>query len=32
MVPEGSVIAGRDFLMGGGVTVGYWFGDVTEVR
>jgi NAD(P)-dependent dehydrogenase (short-subunit alcohol dehydrogenase family) len=32
MGPEGGFITGSDFLMDGGVTAGYWFGDVTEVR
>jgi NAD(P)-dependent dehydrogenase (short-subunit alcohol dehydrogenase family) len=32
MGPDGGFIAGSDFLMDGGVTAAYWFGDVTEVR
>ena len=32
MGPEGGFITGSDFLMDGGVTAAYWFGDVTEVR
>jgi NAD(P)-dependent dehydrogenase (short-subunit alcohol dehydrogenase family) len=30
--PEGGFISGSDFLMDGGVTASYWFGDVAEVR
>lgn len=32
MGPEGGFISGSDFLMDGGVTTSYWFGDVAEVR
>jgi NAD(P)-dependent dehydrogenase (short-subunit alcohol dehydrogenase family) len=32
MGPEGGFITGSDFLMDGGVTAAYWFGDVGEVR
>jgi NAD(P)-dependent dehydrogenase (short-subunit alcohol dehydrogenase family) len=32
MEPEGGFITGSDFLMDGGVTASYWFGDVAEVR
>ena len=32
MGPEGGFITGSDFLMDGGVTAAYWFGDVAEVR
>jgi NAD(P)-dependent dehydrogenase (short-subunit alcohol dehydrogenase family) len=32
MGPEGGFISGSDFLMDGGVTAAYWFGDVAEVR
>lgn len=32
MGPDGGFITGSDFLMDGGVTAGYWFGDVAEVR
>jgi NAD(P)-dependent dehydrogenase (short-subunit alcohol dehydrogenase family) len=32
MGPDGGFIAGSDFLMDGGVTAAYWFGDVREVR
>jgi NAD(P)-dependent dehydrogenase (short-subunit alcohol dehydrogenase family) len=32
MGPEGGFIAGSDFLMDGGVTASYWYGDVAEVR
>ena len=28
----GSFINGSDFLMDGGVTANYWYGDVDEVR
>ena len=32
MGPEGGFISGSDFLMDGGVTAGYWYGDLAEVR
>jgi NAD(P)-dependent dehydrogenase (short-subunit alcohol dehydrogenase family) len=32
MRQDGSFITGSDFLMDGGVTASYWFGDVAEVR
>jgi NAD(P)-dependent dehydrogenase (short-subunit alcohol dehydrogenase family) len=32
MGPEGGFITGSDFLMDGGVTAGYWYGDLAEVR
>jgi len=32
MGPDGGCITGSDFLMDGGVTAAYWFGDVAEVR
>jgi NAD(P)-dependent dehydrogenase (short-subunit alcohol dehydrogenase family) len=32
MGPEGGFITGSDFLMDGGVTAAYWYGDLTEVR
>jgi NAD(P)-dependent dehydrogenase (short-subunit alcohol dehydrogenase family) len=32
MGPEGGFITGSDFLMDGGVTASYWYGDLTEVR
>jgi len=32
MGPEGSFITGSDFLMDGGVTATYWYGDLAEVR
>ncbi len=32
MGSDGAFIAGSDFLMDGGVTAAYWFGDVREVR
>ncbi len=32
MGPDGGFITGSDFLMDGGVTAAYWYGDVTEVR
>ena len=32
MGPEGGFITGSDFLMDGGVTASYWYGDVAEVR
>ena len=32
MGPDGAFITGSDFLMDGGVTAGYWYGDLTEVR
>jgi NAD(P)-dependent dehydrogenase (short-subunit alcohol dehydrogenase family) len=31
MGPDGGFITGSDFLMDGGVTAAYWYGDVTEV-
>ena len=30
--PEGGFITGSDFLMDGGVTAAYWYGEVEEVR
>jgi NAD(P)-dependent dehydrogenase (short-subunit alcohol dehydrogenase family) len=32
MGPDGGFITGSDFLMDGGVTAGYWYGELTEVR
>src|SRR5919205_446731 len=32
MGPDGGFITGSDFLMDGGVTASYWYGDLTEVR
>jgi len=32
MGPEGGFITGSDFLMDGGVTAAYWYGEVAEVR
>jgi len=32
MGPDGWFITGSDFLMDGGVTAAYWYGDVAEVR
>lgn len=32
MGPDGEFITGSDFLIDGGVTASYWFGDVGEVR
>jgi NAD(P)-dependent dehydrogenase (short-subunit alcohol dehydrogenase family) len=32
MGPEGGFITGSDFLMDGGVTASYWFGELAEVR
>lgn len=32
MGTDGGFITGSDFLMDGGVTAAYWFGDVAEVR
>jgi NAD(P)-dependent dehydrogenase (short-subunit alcohol dehydrogenase family) len=32
MGPDGGFITGSDFLMDGGVTAGYWFGELAEVR
>jgi hypothetical protein len=32
MGAEGGFISGSDFLMDGGVTAAYWFGQVAEVR
>jgi NAD(P)-dependent dehydrogenase (short-subunit alcohol dehydrogenase family) len=32
MGPDGGFITGSDFLMDGGVTASYWYGDVNEVR
>jgi NAD(P)-dependent dehydrogenase (short-subunit alcohol dehydrogenase family) len=32
MDPDGGFITGSDFLIDGGVTAAYWFGDVAEVR
>jgi NAD(P)-dependent dehydrogenase (short-subunit alcohol dehydrogenase family) len=30
--PDGGFITGSDFLMDGGVTAAYWFGEIAEVR
>ena len=32
MGPDGGFITGSDFLMDGGVTAAYWYGDVAEAR
>ncbi len=32
MGPGGGSITGSDILMDGGVTAGYWYGDLAEVR
>lgn len=32
MGPDGGFITGSDFLMGGGVTAAFWYGDLAEVR
>src|SRR5271165_4385572 len=32
MAPDGAFITGSDFLMDGGVTAAYWFGELAEVR
>jgi len=32
MGPDGGFITGGDFLMDGGVTAAYWYGDLAEVR
>jgi NAD(P)-dependent dehydrogenase (short-subunit alcohol dehydrogenase family) len=32
MGPDGAFITGADFLMDGGVTAGYWYGELSEVR
>jgi NAD(P)-dependent dehydrogenase (short-subunit alcohol dehydrogenase family) len=32
MGPDGGFIAGSDFLMDGGVTAAYWYGELAEVR
>src|ERR671932_646031 len=32
MGPDGGFITGSDFLMDGGVTASYWYGDIAEVR
>jgi NAD(P)-dependent dehydrogenase (short-subunit alcohol dehydrogenase family) len=32
MGPDGGFITGSDFLMDGGVTAGYWYGELAEVR
>src|SRR4051812_38845766 len=32
MGPDGGFVTGSDFLMDGGVTAAYWYGDVAEVR
>lgn len=32
MGADGGFITGSDFLMDGGVTAGYWYGDLAEVR
>jgi hypothetical protein len=32
MGPDGGFITGSDFLMDGGVTASYWYGEVSEVR
>ena len=31
MGPDGGFVTGSDFLMDGGVTSAYWYGDVAEV-
>lgn len=32
MGPDGAFITGSDFLMDGGVTASYWYGEIAEVR
>ncbi len=32
MGPDGGFITGNDFLIDGGVTAAYWYGDIAEVR
>jgi NAD(P)-dependent dehydrogenase (short-subunit alcohol dehydrogenase family) len=32
MGTDGGFITGSDFLMDGGVTAAYWYGDIVEVR
>jgi len=32
MGPDGTFITGSDFLMDGGVTATYWYGDLAETR
>ena len=32
MGPDGGFITGADFLMDGGVTAGFWYGELSEVR
>ncbi len=32
MGPDGGFIAGSDFLIDGGVTAAYWYGEIGEVR
>jgi hypothetical protein len=32
MGQDGGFISGSDFLMDGGVTAAYWYGDLAEVR
>jgi len=32
MGPDGGFITGGDFLMDGGVTAAYWYGELAEVR
>lgn len=32
MGPDGGFITGSDFLMNGGVTAAFWYGDLAEVR
>jgi NAD(P)-dependent dehydrogenase (short-subunit alcohol dehydrogenase family) len=32
MGPDGGFVTGSDFLMDGGVTAAYWYGDLAEVR
>ena len=32
MGPDGAFITGADFLMDGGVTAGFWYGELSEVR
>jgi NAD(P)-dependent dehydrogenase (short-subunit alcohol dehydrogenase family) len=32
MSPDGGFITGSDFLMDGGVTAAYWYGEIPEVR
>jgi hypothetical protein len=30
MGPDGAFVSGSDFLMDGGVTAGYWFGELAQ--